>query len=120
MWTWKHETGNRIVERVGCKELWFKLEMCNPTGSFKDRGVTFGTSTRQGVCVQFAEPVPALVPGNLLKHPACTVTVAALRHDAALDEEPQLLLAVARAVGLAIEKTGVLPVGQAKTVGVSF
>ncbi len=29
----------RIVERVGCRELWFKLEMCNPTGSFKDRGM---------------------------------------------------------------------------------
>jgi signal transduction histidine kinase len=33
------------------------------------------------------------------------VTVAALRHDAALDDEPQLLLAVARAVGLAIENS---------------
>jgi signal transduction histidine kinase len=33
------------------------------------------------------------------------VTVAALRHDAALEEEPQLLLAVARAVGLAIENS---------------
>ncbi len=29
----------RIVERAGCKELFFKLEMCNPTGSFKDRGM---------------------------------------------------------------------------------
>jgi threonine synthase len=29
----------RLVERVGCKELWFKLEMCNPSGSFKDRGM---------------------------------------------------------------------------------
>lgn len=29
----------RLVERVGCKELYFKLEMCNPTGSFKDRGM---------------------------------------------------------------------------------
>ena len=29
----------RLVERVGCKELWFKLESCNPTGSFKDRGM---------------------------------------------------------------------------------
>jgi threonine synthase len=28
-----------LVERVGCKELWFKLESCNPTGSFKDRGM---------------------------------------------------------------------------------
>jgi hypothetical protein len=44
-------------------------------GSFKDRGVTFGTSTDRGVCVLFAEPVSALVPGNLMKHPGCTVTV---------------------------------------------
>ncbi|MEO8456619.1 MAG: threonine synthase [Chloroflexota bacterium] len=29
----------RLVERVGCDELYFKLEMCNPTGSFKDRGM---------------------------------------------------------------------------------
>ncbi len=29
----------RLVERVGCRELYFKLEMCNPTGSFKDRGM---------------------------------------------------------------------------------
>lgn len=29
----------RLVERVGCRELYFKLECCNPTGSFKDRGM---------------------------------------------------------------------------------
>jgi threonine synthase len=29
----------RIVDRVGCKELYFKLEGCNPSGSFKDRGM---------------------------------------------------------------------------------
>ncbi len=29
----------RLVDRVGCKELYFKLESCNPTGSFKDRGM---------------------------------------------------------------------------------
>jgi len=29
----------RLIERVRCGELYFKLESCNPTGSFKDRGM---------------------------------------------------------------------------------
>ena len=29
----------RISELIGCEELYFKLEGCNPTGSFKDRGI---------------------------------------------------------------------------------
>jgi hypothetical protein len=52
---------------------WYKA--IGARGSFADRGVTFGTNTERGVCVQFDEPVPALVPGNLMKHPGCTVTV---------------------------------------------
>ena len=53
---------------------WFKA--IGARGSFADKGVTFGTNTDAGVCVRFADPVPALLPGGLMAHPGMTVTVA--------------------------------------------
>lgn len=44
-----------------------------PRVSLADRGVTFATSTRQGVCIKFRKPVSVLLP--FLKHPGLTVTV---------------------------------------------
>lgn len=44
--------------------------------SLSDLGVTFGTTTAQGLCISFREPVAAALPGGLLRHPSVTVTVA--------------------------------------------
>jgi hypothetical protein len=44
--------------------------------SLADRGLTFATTTRQGVCIRFHEPVRGVAPVGWVKHPALTVTVA--------------------------------------------
>lgn len=44
--------------------------------SLTDRGVTFATNSRRGLCVSFVEPIHAIEPTGLLRHPAATITVA--------------------------------------------
>ena len=53
--------------------------------SFVDRGVTFATTTKRGVCFRLREPVSGIAPFGLLPHPGVTVTVA----------EPERLVEVA-------------------------
>lgn len=47
-----------------------------PHLSFADRGLTFATNARQGLCITFFEPVNGLDPTGHLRHPGLTVTVA--------------------------------------------
>ncbi len=44
--------------------------------SVADRGLTFATNPRRGLCVRFREPVAVVEPTGRLRHPALTVTVA--------------------------------------------
>jgi hypothetical protein len=44
--------------------------------SLADHGLTFATNGRRGVCLQFRDPVPALDPFGLIRHPNLTVTIA--------------------------------------------
>jgi hypothetical protein len=43
--------------------------------SLMDRGITFASTNRQGVCIRFKEPVAGIDPFGLVRHPALTVTV---------------------------------------------
>lgn len=43
--------------------------------SLADRGLTFGSSAKAGVCIRFRHPVPGIEPTGLLLHPSVTVTV---------------------------------------------
>lgn len=52
---------------------WFKA--IGPRGSAADRGATYGSSTKGGVCVLFERPVAALLPGGVFKNTGLTVTV---------------------------------------------
>jgi hypothetical protein len=54
--------------------------------SLADHGVTFATSRTAGVCISFADPVAAIDPLGLLRHPNLTVTV----------EQPELLCRLLR------------------------
>jgi hypothetical protein len=44
--------------------------------SIVDRGLTFATNGRRGLCIRFREPVPGLEPTGRLRHPGLTVTVS--------------------------------------------
>lgn len=44
--------------------------------SLADRGLTFATNGRRGVCIRFAVPVRGMDPLGLVRHPGLTVTVA--------------------------------------------
>ena len=44
--------------------------------SLADRGLTFSSNGRRGLCIRFKEPVPGIEPTGRLRHPGLTVTVA--------------------------------------------
>jgi hypothetical protein len=74
LWRLRTPRHNIVGAETTGPYTWFKV--AGPAHlSFKDRGVTFATNTRAGVCIRFRTPVGGVYPG--LRHPALTVTVAA-------------------------------------------
>lgn len=73
-WHLRTPTANLKDVQVTRDYRWFRA--IGPRGSRTDGGCTFGTNTDAGVCVCFHEPVGALLPLDVLRHPGLTVTVA--------------------------------------------
>lgn len=46
-----------------------------PHLSLADRGITFATNRRQGICIRLAQPIKAMEPLGVLRHPSITLTV---------------------------------------------
>lgn len=88
---WEVETplGNVAAYQLSGDYKWYKA--IGIRGSVKDHGLTFGSSTRHGLCFEFTEPIKPFIPG-MPHHPGLTVTVA----------DPEGLAA-------ALEASGVLP-----------
>ena len=73
---WSLATPLSNVQGAEVTGPYLPFKVFGPHISLADHGATFGTTWRRGVCVRFREPVPAALPGGLLRHPAVTVTVA--------------------------------------------
>lgn len=72
---WRTTVDRRNVRAVTASGPFKAWKALGPRVSAADRGLTFGTSTRGGVCIQLWQPVGVLAPRRLLAHPAVTVTV---------------------------------------------
>lgn len=74
---WTVATPRHNVRGAGVTGPYAVLTTIGPAHlSARDRGLTFATNRRAGVCLTFKEPVRGLDPLGLVRHPGLTVTVA--------------------------------------------
>lgn len=73
---WSVDTPLANVASVSITGPYAFLKTAGPAHlSVSDRGITFATNSRRGVCVEFRRPIPGIEPTGILKHPNLTVTV---------------------------------------------
>jgi len=75
---WSLVTPLSNVEGATVTGPYLPFKVLGPHVSLADRGVTFGTTWRRGVCVRFRRPVSAALPAGLLHHPDAHALVALL------------------------------------------
>ena len=73
---WVVDTPRSNLRSAGVTGPYGLLRTIGPAHlSAADRGLTFATNGRAGVCLQFHEPVAGIDPVGLIRHPGLTVTV---------------------------------------------
>lgn len=73
---WRLRTPVANISGVSLSGGYTRLRTLGPPRlSLSDRGVSFTTNSERGVCVQFREPVRAIDPTGILRHPGATMTV---------------------------------------------
>jgi hypothetical protein len=74
---WRLKTQVANVESTEVSGPYRLLTTIGPAHlSLADRGLTFASNKRRGLCIKFKEPVAGLEPTGRLRHPGLTVTVA--------------------------------------------
>jgi hypothetical protein len=73
---WKVETALVNVEVATPTGPYHPIKTIGPPHlSLSDRGLTFATNDREGLCIRFRVPVRGIDPLGVVRHPAITVTV---------------------------------------------
>ncbi|MEV0587545.1 hypothetical protein [Nonomuraea sp. NPDC050310] len=73
---WEVSTGLDNLAGAEITGPYQAIKVIGPHLSLADRGATFGTNARRGVCLRFHRPVRGGEPTGLVRHPGLTVTVA--------------------------------------------
>jgi hypothetical protein len=74
---WRVSTDVANVEGTEVTGPYSPLKTIGPAHlSVADRGLTFASNARRGLCMRFREPVPGIEPTGRIRHPGLTVTVA--------------------------------------------
>jgi len=72
---WRVRTPIANIEEVCVSGPYAPRRSIGPHLSLKDRGITFGTNARLGICTRFREPVTGIDPVRAIKHPGLTLTL---------------------------------------------
>ncbi|GAA3745850.1 hypothetical protein [Salinactinospora qingdaonensis] len=73
-WSVRTPRTNIMAAHITGPYLWWRV--IGVRVSLADRGLTLGSNTHQGVCVELRVPVRGVDPWGLVRHPGLTATVA--------------------------------------------